>query len=125
MVSAIVEHAAFVTSVFMSILALRTGSSLHGADESFFRQLYIAISFPEPLCKIPVLVLLTWDSNLGLLVLMAFLTCSIQVLALQSVINNASKEKVVATLFFAILVKVASRLMFFSPADILALGFFM
>lgn len=122
LISTIVEHVAFATCIFMSILAIR---GAHTASEAFLRKLYVAISFPEPLCKVPLLVLLSWDRNLGLLILVAILSCSIQLLSLQSVVSIASIEKIATSLFFAILVKVACRFIFFSFSDTLSLGIFM
>jgi len=125
LLSTVVEHTAFATCIFMSTLALiHQGTNI--ANETFLRKLYIAISFPEPICKVPVLVLLTWDRNLGLLLLMAILSCSIQILSLRSVVSSAvSKEKIAITLFFALLIKVACRLLFFTFSDTLSLGIFM
>lgn len=111
--STLIEHLAFLTCIFMSVLALRRTLS---TDEPILRQLYISISFPE-VGKVPILLLLTWDNGEDLLFLVGLLTASIQLLSLQAV-SRASTVQLATTLTFAIVIRASCRLLFYSLKDV-------
>lgn len=92
----------------------------------FYRKIYIALTFPE-MAKLVTLLLKTWDSSPVLFFVAGGLCLAFQYTSLCAALSYFQQRRIsgsgCATVFaMAVLVKVAVRLFFHSPLELVMLG---
>ena len=122
LLSVILEHSVFLVVIYCCIMYQHHPRiSIYAFDKFYFRQIYLAISFPS-LGKLPILLLVTWDHELSLIVLSSIFTVSLEYISLKCVTFNLTGQRIFLMLCLSVWARFLVKKMFFSYNDILKLG---
>lgn len=119
--SSVLEHGISSSIIIWVVCCYRDYQTLDGGQNKFLRKLYFSIAFPEYL-KCLTIFLQFFDSEPRMLFLFALLLVSIQIMSLQSLLNQKS-SRIFLGIIFGNACRLAVKLAFYGLKDTKLLGF--